>query len=70
MKHDLLWFNGICSIDFQLKYLNGTCSTEAKDKRHIFHPNEDILLRERGRPKSLRTQYQVLIDTKIRRNKK
>ena len=53
-----------------MKYLNGKYYVEVKDKRYKIHPSENIILREREQPKSLRTQYQVQNDTKIRRNQK
>ena len=34
------------------------------------HPTENIILRLRDPPKSLRTQYQVQNNTQIRRNEK
>ena len=53
-----------------MKYLNGKYYVEVKDKKYKIHPTENIILREREQPKSLRTQYQVINDTKIRRNQK
>ena len=53
-----------------MKYLNGKYYVEVKDKKYKIHPTENIILRERKEPKSLRTQYQVINDTKIRRNQK
>ena len=41
-----------------------------KDHRYKNHPSENILLRKRDPPQSLRTQYQVKKKTKIRRNQK
>ena len=53
-----------------MKYLNGEYYVEVKDHRHKIHPTENIILRKRDEPKSLRTQYQVQNETKIRRNQK
>ena len=36
---------------------------EVKVKRYTIHPNEDIIL-ERITPRFLRTQFQVMIETK------
>ena len=41
-----------------------------KAKRYILHPTENIILRERKEPKTVRTQYPVSFDTKIGRNQK
>ena len=41
-----------------------------KDHRYKIHPTENIILRKRDEPKSLRTQYQVKNNTKIRTNQK
>ena len=51
-----------------MKYLNGECYVKAKDHRYKTHPSESIILRKRDPPTSLRTQYQVQNETKIRRN--
>ena len=51
-----------------MKYLNGKYYVEVKDKKYKIHLSENIILREREEPKSLRTQYQVQNDAKIRRN--
>ena len=53
-----------------MKYLNGEYYVEVKDHRYKIHPTENIILRKREPPTSLRTQYQVQNDTKIRRNQK
>ena len=37
-----------------------------KDNRYITDPTENIVLGEIIEPKSLRTQYQVIIDTKTK----
>ena len=50
--------------------LNGINYTEAKDKSYVILANGDIILRERARPKFLRTQYPNIDDTKSRRNQK
>ena len=53
-----------------MKYLNGEYYVEVKDHRYKIHPTENIFLRKRDEPKSLRTQYQVQNETQIRRNQK
>ena len=53
-----------------MRYLNGQYYVEVKDHRYKIHPTENIILRKRDEPKSLRTQYQVQSDTQIRRNQK
>ena len=53
-----------------MKYLDGQYYVEVKDNRYKIHPTENIILRLRDEPKSLRTQYQVQNETKIRRNQK
>ena len=53
-----------------MKYLNGNYYVEVKDHRYKIHPTENIILRLRDEPKSLRTQYQVQNETQIRRNQK
>ena len=53
-----------------MKYLNGEYYVEVKDHRYQIHPTENIILRKRDPPTSLRTQYQVQNETQIRRNKK
>ena len=53
-----------------MKYLNGEYYVEVKDHRYRFHPTENIILRKRDEPKSLRTQYQVQNETQIRRTQK
>ena len=53
-----------------MKYLNGEYYVEVKVHRYKIHPTENIILRKRDEPKSLRTQYQVQNETKIRRNQK
>ena len=53
-----------------MKYLNGENYVEVKDHRYIIHPTENILLRKRDPPSSLRTQYQVKNETQIRKNQK
>ena len=51
-----------------MKYLNREYYVEAKDHRYKNHPTENIILRKRDPPTSLRTQYQVQNDTQIRKN--
>ena len=53
-----------------MKYLNGEYYVEVKDHRYKNHPTENIILRKRDPPISLRTQYQVQKETQIRRNQK
>ena len=53
-----------------MKYLNGEYYVEVKDHRNRIHPTENIILRRRDEPKSLRTQYQVQNETQIRKNQK
>ena len=53
-----------------MKYINGDYYVEVKDHRYEIHPTEKIILRKRDEPKSLRTQYQIQNETKIRRNQK
>ena len=53
-----------------MKYLDGNYYVEVKDHRYKIHPTENIILKLRDEPKSLRTQYQVQNETKIRRNQK
>ena len=53
-----------------MKYLNGEYYVEVKDHRKKLHPTENIILLKRDLPKSLRTQYQVPDETRIRKIKK
>ena len=53
-----------------MKYLNGQYYVEVKDHRYKIHPTENIILRKRNPPTSLRLQYQVQNETQIRRNQK
>ena len=53
-----------------MKYLNGEYYVEVKDHRYKIHPTENIILRKRDPPTSLRTQYQVQNQTQIRKNQK
>ena len=50
-----------------MKYLDGNYYVEVKDHRYKIHPTENIILRKRDEPKSLRTQYQVQNETQIRK---
>ena len=52
-----------------MKYLDGNYYVEVKDHRYRIHPTENIILRKRDPPKSLRTQYQVQNETQIRNQK-
>ena len=53
-----------------MKYLDGNYYVEVKDHRYKIHPTENIIVRKRDPPTSLRTQYQVQNETKIRKNQK
>ena len=53
-----------------MKYLNGEYYVEVKDHRYEIHLTENIFLRLRNPPKSLRTHYQVQKQTEIRNNQK
>ena len=53
-----------------MKYLNGQYYVEVKDHRYKINPTENVILRKRDPPTSLRTQYQVQNDTQIRKNQK
>ena len=53
-----------------MKYLNGEYYIEVKDHKYKVHPTENIILRKRDPPTSLRTQYLVQNETQIRRNQK
>ena len=58
----------ICLI--QMKYLNGEYYVEVKAHRYRIQPTENIILRKRDPPTSLRTQYQLENETHIRTNQK
>ena len=53
-----------------MKYLDVNYYVEVKDHRYRISPTENIILRKKNTPKSLRTQYQVQNETQIRRNQK
>ena len=53
-----------------MKYLNGESYVEVKDHPNRIHPTENMILRKRDPPLSLRTQYQVQNITQIRKNQK
>ena len=53
-----------------MKYLNGEYYVEVTDHRYKIHPTENIILRKRDPPTSLRTQCQVQNETQIRRKQK
>ena len=52
------------------KYFDDTYYVELKDHRYKVHPTENIILRERDPPKSLKSQYQVQKETQISKNSK
>ena len=53
-----------------MKYLNGEYYVEDEDRRYKIHPTENKILRKRGPPISLGTQYRVQSKTQIRKNQK
>ena len=53
-----------------MKYLNGEHYVEVNDHRCKIHLTENIILRKRNPPTSLRTQYQVENEIQIRKNQK
>ena len=53
-----------------MKYLDGNYYVEVKVYRYRIHPTENIILRLRDEPKSVRTQYQVQNKTQIKKNHK
>ena len=53
-----------------MKCLDGNYYVEVRDHRYIIHPTENIILRKRYPPTTLRTIYQVQNETHIRRNQK
>ena len=53
-----------------MKYLDGIYYLEVKDHRYRIHPTENIKLRKRDHPTSVRTQYQVQIETQNRKKSK
>ena len=55
---------------FEMIYLNGEYYVEVKNHRCRTYPTENIILRKRDPPTSLRTQYQVQNDTQFRKNQK
>ena len=57
-------------VIFYMKYLNSEYYAEVKDHRYKIHPTENIILRKRNPPNSLRIQYQIQNETQIRRNQK
>ena len=50
-----------------MKYLNDKFYTECKNDKYIIHENK--IYRETVSPKSLKTKYEAMNDTKIDRNK-
>ena len=53
-----------------MKFPNGEYYVEVKNSRYEIHPTENIVLRKQYPPNSLRTQYQIQINTQIRNNQK
>ena len=53
-----------------MNFLNGEYYVEVKDRRCKNHPTENIILRQRDPPTSLRTQYQIQNKTLIEKNQK
>ena len=53
-----------------MKYPNSEYYVEVEYHRYKIHPTENIILRKRDPPTSLRTQNQVQNDTQIRENQK
>ena len=53
-----------------MKYLKGNYYVEVKEHRYKIYLTENIILRKRDPPTSLRTQYQVQNETQIRKNQK
>ena len=53
-----------------MNYLDNNYYVEVKVHRYKIHPTENTIVRLRDEPKSLRTQYQVQNEAKIRRNQK
>ena len=53
-----------------MKCLDGQYYVEVKGHRYKIHPTENIILRKRDPPISLRTQYQVQNETRIRMKQK
>ena len=68
-----IWNNMIYSHLFyhvQKTYLNGTIYTEMYDKRYIIHPSKSKIIREQKPPKTLKSQYRVQQEIKIRKHQK
>ena len=57
-------------VNIFMKYLNGEYYVEVKDHRYKIYPTENIILRKRDPPTSLRTKYQVQNETQIQKNQK
>ena len=53
-----------------MKHRGGNDYLEVNDHRYRIHPIENMILRKRDPPLSLRTPYQVQNDTKIRKKQK
>ena len=53
-----------------MKILIGNYYVEVKDHRYRTNPTENIILRPRDTPKSLRTQYQLQNETHFGKNQK
>ena len=57
-------------LKYLMNFLNGEYYVEVKDRRYKIHPTENIILRKRDQPESVRTECQVQNGTQIRRNQK
>ena len=53
------------SLKYLKNCLNGNCNVEAKDKQHIMHPTENVILGLPGEPKSqkINTKYKLKINS-------
>ena len=53
-----------------MKYLSGEYYVEVKDKRNRNHPTENIILRNRDPPQSLKTQIKYKMRLRLGETKK
>ena len=53
-----------------MKYNNGRYYVEGKDHRYKIHPTENIIIRKRDPPTSLRTQHQVQNEIRLGKTRK